>query len=111
MKKALLALLALVAFTSSTAFGDLVNPNQGSAVFSSAAGGSIQQVGLVARFFDNAGNFSVIIQGDGNSLELPATNPKPILEACERHALLAKMTARPFYLKLVQGAVRRCGVN
>ena len=34
-----------------------------------------------------------------------------VLDACERHALLAKMTARPFYLKVVQGAVRRCGVN
>ncbi len=111
MKKALLALFVSVAVFAPAALGDLVDPGQNQSSFSSAEGGFVQQVGLVSRFFDNAGNYSVRIQGDGATIELPSTNPKAILEACERHALLAKMTARPFYLKLVQGTVRRCGVN
>jgi hypothetical protein len=110
MKKTLCLLLSLCAF-SGPAFADLVDPNQGAAIFSSVEGGFIQQVGLVSRNFDNAGNYSLRIQGDGLTIELAATNQKAILDACERHALLAKLTARPFYLKMIQGAVRRCGVN
>ena len=108
MKKALCAVVFAAACYASSALGDLAVPQSN---FSSAEGGFVQQVGLVSRFFDNAGNYSLRIQGDGTSIDLPSTNPKPILAACERHALLAKLTARPFYLKLVQGAVRRCGVN
>lgn len=108
MMKACFAVVLVAACGASAALADLAVPQNN---FSSAEGGFVQQVGLVSRFFDNAGNFSLKIQGDGTTVELPSTNPKQILEACERHALLAKLTARPFYLKLVQGAVRRCGVN
>lgn len=108
MMKFVFALVFAAACFATSAQGDLAVPQSN---FSAAEGGYVQQVGLVSRFFDNAGNYSLKIQGDGTTVELPSTNPKQILEACERHALLAKLTARPFYLKLVQGAVRRCGVN
>ena len=75
--------------------------------FSSAEGGFVQQVGLVSRFFDNAGNYSLRIQGDGQSIELPSTNPKPILEACERHALLAQLLFGNGFLDLVDHQLHR----